>query len=261
MASTNVLLLLLGALLLGAALLLGLIYHRVRELLYATQRAGRRVKVADANAATRWLEDEARAYLAHLLETEPAALPPSGPYVARADFLTLIAQHIRTAKPFTVVEFGAGASTLAILRCLRLNGRGKLITYDHDPLYAEITRQRAELAGFEPDIRVVPLVEVEGYAGRWYEIGDLPAEIDCIVVDGPPSTVHPETREGAASLFSSLSAGGAVFLDDTSRRGEIQVVGRWSQDHPELEFRMLGTTNGTAIGRKKQAADKAAPAG
>jgi len=81
--------------------------------------------------------------------------------------------------------------------------------------------------------------------------GELPAEIDCMVVDGPPRTIHPETREGAASLFDRLAPNGAVFLDDAGRAGEKTIVERWTRDHPEIAFRYVGTVKGTAIGEKQ----------
>lgn len=239
------------ALLAVLCVLATLIYHRVRTLLHWVRAGHQRARIADKKAADRWLEAQARPFLAHLLQLDPAALPPFGPWVARADFLTLIVQHLLIAKPRLVVEFGSGASTLVILRCLELNGSGTLISFDHDPVYARITRERAELLGFRPDIRIVALGPAEGHAGSWYRTGELPGEIDCLVVDGPPRTIHPETREGAASLFDRLGPDGAVFLDDAGRPGEKAIVERWARSFPDIAFRYVATVKGTAIGEKK----------
>ena len=230
-----------------------LIYHRVRTLLHWTRAAHKWARIAEKKAADRWLEDQARPFLAHLLKLDIAALPPFGPWVARADFLTLIVQHILAARPRMIVEFGSGASTLVILRCLQLNGSGTLISFDDDAGYARITGQRAELLGFCPDIRVVGLGPAAGYAGSWYQADELPAEIDCLVVDGPPRTIHPETRDGAAMLFDRISPKGAVFLDDAGRPGEKAIVERWTRAHPEIAFRYVATAKGTAIGEKRPA--------
>ena len=238
------------ALLAAIVVLLGFIYHRTRTLLHWTRAAHRRTAIADRKAAHRWQEEQTRPFLAHLLQIEPAALPPFGPWVAYADFLTLIAQHVLSAKPGTIVEFGSGASTIVLLRCLELNGSGTLVSFDHDADYAKITRQRAELLGYRPDIRVVGLRSIEGHAGLWYGAAELPAEIDCLIVDGPPRTIHPETRQGAASLFDRVSANGLIFLDDAGRPGEKAVVERLKQAHPEIAFRYVATAKGTAIGEK-----------
>ena len=238
------------SLLLLQLLILGLLYRQSRSVLSVVQRLVRATRTAERNAQRRWLEDQSRSYLADLLQTEAAALPPSGPWVAPADFLGLVAQHILTQKPHTVVEFGAGASTLTILRCLRLNGQGALVSFDHDPLYAKITRERAILAGLQPDIRVVQLQDAAPYPGRWYAAADLPPAIDCLIVDGPPANLHAETRAGAASLFDRLTPGGHVFLDDAGRPGEQAIVELWQREHPEIRFSVLRTANGIAVGEK-----------
>ncbi len=243
-----------GLLLLAALCVVAILtYHRVRTLLHWVRATHHRATIAEKKAADRWLEDQARPFLAHLLKIEPGALPPFGPWVARADFLTLIVQHILSARPRLVVEFGSGASTLVILRALELNGSGALVSFDHDAGYAEITGQRARLLGLEPDIRVVALGPADPHAGQWYRTGELAGEIDCLVVDGPPRTIHPETREGAAALFDRLGPNGIVFLDDAGRPGEKAIVERWARAHPEIAFRYVATVKGTAIGEKRAA--------
>ena len=52
------------------------------------------------------------------------ALPPTRGWSASPDFLLLIAQHARDARPRIVVECGSGTSTVVLARCMQLNGAG-----------------------------------------------------------------------------------------------------------------------------------------
>ena len=194
---------------------------------------------------------EARAYLATLLQQPPETLPPMGGWAASADFLVILAETVLARRPETVVEFGSGVSTLVAARCLQLNGRGRLLTFDHDAAFAEVTRQRLQRLGLAGEVVAVPLGEPpSGYAGRWYDVADLPATIDLLVIDGPPKHNHPETRGGAAALFDRLRGPGAVvLLDDAARPGERAVAELWRERHPALAFAFIGTEKGTLIGR------------
>lgn len=201
-------------------------------------------------------QTEGRQYLATLLDQPAETLPPSGGWAASTDFLILLAEKILCEKPETVVEFGSGITTLVIARCLRLNGRGKLISYDHDAAFAEVTRRRAERLGLPHDVRTVRLIPASalGYAGVWYEMPGLPETIDLLVIDGPPRPYHPETRGGAGAIFSRLSPGGAILLDDASRPGEQAVAARWRREFPHIQFTSVSTEKGTLIGHRSDKA-------
>jgi predicted O-methyltransferase YrrM len=193
---------------------------------------------------------EGRAYLARLLGLEFGDLPPFGGWAASADFLIILAEHILNEKPDTIVEFGSGVSTIVAARCLQINGRGRLTSYDHDASFAGITRARASRLGLEVDIHVVELGTNPGFDGKWYNVENPPGRIDLMVVDGPPNTIHAQTRGGAGLVFSRLSAGGIILLDDAQRPGEKAIVERWKRDFPTMNFSYLGTEKGTVIGTR-----------
>ena len=198
------------------------------------------------------IQEQARLYLGTLLNLNPARLPPFGGWSASADILTLVAEHALQKKPQVVVEFGSGLSTLVIARCLQLNGTGRLVTYEHDKEFASATRQRVDALGLSVDIRVVELSAAEplGYAGLWYATGEVPDGIDLLIIDGPPSQIHPETRGAAAALFTSLSSRGTIILDDAARPGEKAIAERWRREFNNISFRYLGTEKGTLVGTK-----------
>lgn len=196
---------------------------------------------------------EARSYLSHLLGWDASQLPPCGGWAASADSLVMLAEAILARKPNVVVEFGSGVSSMVIGRCLELNGQGHLISYDHDPGFADVTRQRIARHGLPVEVCTVPLVSSErlGYPGKWYVTENLPSSIDILVVDGPPGSIHPQTRGAAApAIFPRLGSGALVLLDDAGRPGERKILERWRTEFPDIHFTVVATDHGTAIGTK-----------
>lgn len=217
-------------------------------LRYVRRTAQKQVVEANLRAALSLQEQErqGREYLGSLLQTDISKYPPFGGWSASADFLIIIAEHILTHKPRVVVEFGSGASTLVALRCLELNGVGVLKTFDHDKIFAEVTTARARRLNLRPDIVITSLLPTTGYQGEWYAATKV-ADIDLLIVDGPPSRIHPETRGGAGSWFENLNSAGIVLLDDASRDGERAIVAQWQREHPDMRFSYVDTTKGTVI--------------
>lgn len=194
----------------------------------------------------------AKRALLERLDLPQDALPNLGSWKADTGLLTLLADHIEEAKPKLVVEFGTGASTLIIAKALERAGGGILISFDQHPDFVAATRDWLAEHGLEADLRAVPLTGASGgWPGLWYDHGPLPDNIDLILIDGPPWTIHPRTRGAAEIVFGQLSPGGMVLLDDAARPGERAVASRWRKAHPEMAFRLwTGGTKGTLIGRR-----------
>ncbi len=180
------------------------------------------------------------------------ALPNLGSWKADTGLLTLVADHIRAAKPRTVVEFGTGASTLIIARALEMAGGGNLISFEQHPEFVEATRRWLAEHGLGADLRAVPLRPAPGgWPGLWYDHGPLPEPIDLLLIDGPPWTIHPFTRGAASTLFGLIAPSGAVMLDDGARPGERIVARRWRREWPGFEWRLVKSgTKGTLVGRR-----------
>ncbi|MFC3713275.1 class I SAM-dependent methyltransferase [Sphingoaurantiacus capsulatus] len=208
-----------------------------------TFRAHREGQVARASA---------RRELLSLIRLSDAQVPPDGGWVAGADFLLLLARQVLAQKPGLVVEFGSGVSSVVIGRCLQLNGHGRLVSFDHDAGFAELTRRRLARAGVPGEVHAAPLKPgVDGYGGSWYGHGELPDGIDLLVIDGPPAwrEEQAESRGSAApAAFGKLAPGGIVLLDDAARPGEQRVAQRWRAEHPEIAFEDAVTQKGVLIG-------------
>ena len=67
-------------------------------------------------------------------------------------------------------------------------------------------------------------------------------KIDSLIVDGPQSTTGQERYPALPYFFEKLNTDSyAVFLDDASRKGEKEVLKKWSDEFPDLEnFSLYG---------------------
>jgi predicted O-methyltransferase YrrM len=193
-----------------------------------------------------------KAALLRHLDLPLDALPNLGSWKADTNFLWHIVRAIEELRPQVVVELGCGASSFVIGRALQLNGGGRCISYDQHAEFAAITQEWIAENNIPADIRHAPLGPApDGWPGHWYQLSDVPADIDLLVVDGPPWAIHPHVRGSAASLFPRLRCGGIVLLDDAARLGERVVARRWRREHHNMRFKLDSKgAKGTLVGRK-----------
>ncbi len=187
----------------------------------------------------------------------PDALPNLGSWKADTGFLHRIVDAVEEIRPQTMVELGAGASTLVCAKALQANGNGQLFSYDQHEAFVAATAEWVAGEGAKANLRHAPLTaKVEPWPGRWYDLQGLPHTIDLLVIDGPPWAIHPFVRGAAECLFDRLSPGGIVLLDDAARPGERIVARQWRERWPEMDFqRQAGSTKGTLVGRKPPEAE------
>ncbi|MFA9217698.1 MAG: class I SAM-dependent methyltransferase [Sphingomonadaceae bacterium] len=182
------------------------------------------------------------------------SLPPTRGWAASPDFLLELVRHVRSRAPHTVLECSSGVSTLVLARCLQLNGVGKVLSLEHDPVYAAHTREQLRLHGLLDwaaviDAPLVPQV-IDGADWIWYDLTQLPMEaaIDLLVIDGPPQAIGALARYPAGPrLFERLAAHGCVFLDDAARPDERAIIARWQQENPALALALLACEKGCAV--------------
>jgi predicted O-methyltransferase YrrM len=185
------------------------------------------------------------------LELPHDALPHLGSWKADTWFLWRIVEAIEQLRPQVVVELGCGASSLVISRALERNGGGRLVSYDQD---ADFVVQTGEwLAGHDlsATIHHAPIVEDRSsWSHCWYGLASIPAQIDLLVIDGPPWTLNPFCRGRAEILFDRIAPGGMVLLDDALRPGERLVAARWRRRWRNFTFRLGNGAKGTLVGRR-----------
>ena len=189
------------------------------------------------------------------------ALPLTRGWAASPDFLQELAAYALDEQPQCVVECSSGTSTLVLARCMQINGKGKVLSLEHDPAYAKRTRRQLELHGLADWAAVVdaPLM-TQTFGSReqpWYDSSGLASlhSIDMVVIDGPPQAVGDAARYPAGPvLFPRLAPGAAVFLDDAMRPGERRALQLWSEEFPQLEILSLPCEKGAAMLRYRPAA-------
>ncbi|TIX51805.1 class I SAM-dependent methyltransferase [Alteraurantiacibacter aquimixticola] len=187
---------------------------------------------------------------------EDDALPHLGSWKADTGFLHRIVDAVEELQPATVVELGAGASSLVCARALQLNGGGRLYSYDQHGAFAHSVEEWLHEEGASAHVSHAPLgAQVPGWPGGWYRLDHVPEQIDLLIIDGPPWSVHPYVRGAAECLFDRLSPGAIVLLDDGARPGERVVASRWRKRWPQIDFQLVaGSTKGTLVGRKASSA-------
>lgn len=181
------------------------------------------------------------------------ALPNLGSWKADTSFLDRIAGLVAEQKPRVVVELGTGATTLVTARALSLSAPGgRLISFDQHEDFVDATRDWLSHHGEHAELHHAPIVSATGdWRDLWYDLPALPAQIDLLIVDGPPWTIDAETRGRASILFDRIVPGGRVILDDAARPGE-RLVGRdWARDWPDFEWTYFRSIKGRLEGVRR----------
>jgi len=159
----------------------------------------------------------------------------------------------------TVVELGAGMSTVVIARLLAERG-GTLASVEHDPTWADLIRGQLELEGLQGTAGLLsaPLEpNAESWSGApWYSadaIASLPGAIDLLLVDGPPGSPEESAHSrypALGALAGRLAEDSVVILDDADREPEREIVERWQQELPEWQF-AIDADVGVAVGKRR----------
>jgi predicted O-methyltransferase YrrM len=163
-----------------------------------------------------------------------AALEWSTGSMVPAGFAAVCAEVGAREAP-TVVECGSGFSTLELARLVRERG-GRLVSLEHDELWAGRVREHLAAAGLAATAQVVLAPLEPGPGLPWYAaeaLRSVPDRIDVLLVDGPPA-FEPGTGlsryPALPVLLSRLADGAVVVLDDLDRPGEQLVLEAWTRE-------------------------------
>jgi hypothetical protein len=179
-------------------------------------------------------------------------LKPLREFAISPDTMAWILADLQERESPTIVEFGSGQSTVIFAFCLKHKGAGRLISFEHDPVYAASIRRQLETCGVgeRVDIQILPLVDREPVgalpACQTYAIPDPPGlVVDLALIDGPPYWNGASARYYPLQwAVERLSANGAAYLDDTVRVDERRVVSELSTHRPDLLIEDLRAQKG-----------------
>src|SRR5688500_15269224 len=145
---------------------------------------------------------------------------------------------VRRHRPNLIFELGSGSSTILLAAAARANGRGRVISIEHDPLHRERTAQSLEQTELADWVQLVetPLVEQQfgDRAVQWYHLApllrNLPEKIDLLFIDGPPGRIQPLSRYPALPVLGPrLSPQALVVVDDGGRQDETRMIELWRE--------------------------------
>lgn len=190
--------------------------------------------------------------------TRDLPLPMGGGWALTGDSAALLVRETLLRQPKTVVELGSGVSTLLLGQVFRQLGGGRVLSIDHDPVWAERTRRQVRFLGIEDQVTVVvaPLrpALVKGRNCDWYDLptaalDDLGA-VDLLLVDGPPQLAgmtEAARFPALPQLASRLSRDAWIFVDDAKRSFETTMVTDWQRLFPDWSCEHHDTVDGVTL--------------
>lgn len=145
---------------------------------------------------------------------------------ANHGFMYLLARLLRTFEFATIVELGAGQTSLLIDQVTRALGRsGVVLTVEHDAFWAERIRSQVRHSVIHAPLRDV---EVSTYRAQCYDIPmPIPGNVELLIIDGPPAFSLPAryARLGALAMAQdALGKDFVVIVDDVQRPGETKLA-------------------------------------
>lgn len=159
---------------------------------------------------------------------------------AIAHILNDIVYNSRT----NIIEFGSGASTFYIAKLIKkLELEATLVSIESNETWKKKIEELLDNYGLEKYVKVVlaPISEVPkeisfGDDGKWYDCEVLKKDLnfdrpfDLVIVDGPWGGLCKYSRYPAVPfLKSNLVKEFTVFLDDTYRSDEKEILSLWSE--------------------------------
>jgi predicted O-methyltransferase YrrM len=231
--------------------------HKLRRIHVATFQLAD--QAADIRKETYALFGQLQALtsLERLLDL-PTALPSMRGWAGSPDFLLALAEELQVKGPATVLECSSGVSTVVAARCLQRSGGGHVYSLEHDPVYAEKTRNLLKRYGLQDWATLIdaPLKDSDG-RGAWYSLDRLPADmppVDVLVIDGPPVDTAPLARYPALPRLAPRMAPNCVLmLDDADRAPEMAAVAQWLKDFPAFALSRPPCEKGLAVLRRSAA--------
>jgi predicted O-methyltransferase YrrM len=183
-----------------------------------------------------------------------APLPEFRGWAASPDFLRILMAQILKNKPRILVELGSGSSTIISAHCMKTNGIGQVLSFDHDENYYRTTSENIKFYGLDKFAEVVhaPLknYKIKGVNYLWYDTEMIKSggPIEMLVVDGPPARLQKNARYPALPLLvEQLADKALIIVDDYIRQDEQQMVALWMKAFTLETVSTINTEKGLII--------------
>lgn len=165
--------------------------------------------------------------------------------------LNLILNDIVINNRKTIIEFGSGITTIFIARLIKDNHLdSRLYSIDENKEWLAIVKKYINNEETQNSVDFIwadlksskyAISELDWYDEKVLEVGVKDNKFDMVIVDGP-SAWKPEIEmaryPAIPFMCEYLSESFSIFLDDTNRTGEQNVVALWKRNFG-LQFAML----------------------
>lgn len=179
--------------------------------------------IAAASAA-----DGAIPYLAAVFSSQEwSAVGPLGGFAISVDALAQLLHAAHWSEAVRYLEFGSGASTIAMASLLNRRGRNEcLISVDHDKAYISLVAKKLKALGLTSSAE---LCHADLTEDGHYSVSDRIRclEPNLVLIDGPPNWQQKKRRHGVLRMGANLVRPGTrILVDDTNRRDERHLSRR-----------------------------------
>jgi len=166
----------------------------------------------------------------------------------------MLLREFRAGAVRTIVEFGAGRSSV---RLAHEFPEAEIDSVEHDQVYYEKTSRLLGRYGLSSRVQLhLRPLTWQRHAGALYfsyEPGRFPADIDAVIIDGPPCWTRRGREACLYQVLDQLRVGGCVYLDDLSRSGEQKIVRNWQEAVGQaFSFRPLKVGHGWCVLQKEK---------
>lgn len=160
-------------------------------------------------------------------------IPWTGSSISPAS-LRVMLNEIVISNRGALIEFGSGISTLYFASILKQIGSGVLVSVEQDSDWMEIVRGIINRQGLSEYVEFVHCPLALGESSPWYDkeilndkLGDK--KFDFVLIDAPIlNAENIKVREPAGEFMRDrLTKNFTLFLDDSNRRGEIEICDMW----------------------------------
>jgi len=180
-------------------------------------------------------------------------LKPLRGWALSPDAVVHILAELQQRDDPVMIEFGSGQSTVIFASYFKRRGKGRLISVEHDAVYAANIMKQIEALGLMEYVEshVVPLKDYTdvqtGNVSKSYDLTCVKKErkLDVVLVDGPPMSFGILTRYYPIHWsLENLAVAGKIFLDDADRPNERLIVQRVARNQPQIYVEELKTEKG-----------------